>query len=77
MEKKKKNNSKILFFLIVSYKDFSIKLVHSKRINKLVYCFYDIIATGDRHLGQRLQSRSLLPPHHGGIESPRSAGKGF
>lgn len=60
------NNSEILFFLIVSYKDFSIKLVHSKRINKLVYCFYDTSATGDRHLGQHLQSRSLLPPQHGG-----------
>lgn len=56
---KKKNQQKTnstfsLFFLIVSYKGFSIKLVHSKRINKLVYCFYDISATGDRHLGQRL-----------------------
>lgn len=41
----------MLLFLIVSYKDFSIKLVHSKRINKSVYCFYDLIATGHRHSG--------------------------
>lgn len=74
---KKKNYPKIWFFLIVSYKDFSIKLVHSKRINKSVYCFYDMIATGDRHLGQRLGSGSLTPPKKapwGGSNRPAQLG---
>lgn len=85
-QKKKKSKKNIyishplhpfLFFLIVSYKDFSIKLVHSKRINKLVYCFYDLSATGDRHLGQRLQRKVPAAPHPGGLAHPPQLGNGM